>query len=203
MKINVPLRRKDAEIEVSPCIAEKIIELSADLFNHFSENMLNDYDFIIENIDCMYQDINGVNHCLLVLGEGRDDGILVESEGSAYARYSAFVPNARQLWSQNQIYEPALQDFCSRMQAAMNEIIRNAPDRQQEGMLRIPLSDFESIYGEYPPDAVLLFKMLSGRSEFDSVELFEDEIIAQINPKYLPAENEQALETVSDPVISM
>lgn len=98
MKINVPLRRKDAEIEVSPCIAEKIIELSADLFNHFSENMLNDYDFIIENIDCMYQDINGVNHCLLVLGEGRDDGILVESEGSAYARYSAFVPNARQLW---------------------------------------------------------------------------------------------------------
>ncbi len=85
----------------------------------------------------------------------------------------------------------------------MNEIICNAPNRQQEGMLRIPLSDFESIYGEYPPDAVLLFKMLSGRSEFDSVELFEDEIIAQINPKYLPAENEQALETVSDPVISM
>ncbi len=82
MKINVPLRRKDAEIEASPCNAEKIIELSADLFNHFSENMLNDYDFIIENIDCMYQDINGVNHCLLVLGEGRDDGILVESEGS-------------------------------------------------------------------------------------------------------------------------
>lgn len=82
MKINVPLRRKDAEIEVSPCIAEKIIELSADLFNHFSENMLNDYDFIIENIDCMYQDINGVNHCLLVLGEGRDEESLLSPKAA-------------------------------------------------------------------------------------------------------------------------
>ena len=96
MKINVPLRRKDTEIETSPCVVEKTVELSADWFDHFSQNLLNDYDFILENADCMYQEQNGVSHCLLVLGEGRDDGILVESEGSAYARYSAFVPNAKQ-----------------------------------------------------------------------------------------------------------
>ena len=34
----------------------------------------------------MYVDTEGVSHCLLVLGEGSDDGILVESEGSSYAR---------------------------------------------------------------------------------------------------------------------
>ena len=43
----------------------------------------------------MYQDRDGVSHCLLVLGEGEEDGILVESEGSLYARYSALLPNAR------------------------------------------------------------------------------------------------------------
>lgn len=203
MKINVPFRRKDTEIEISPCIVEKAVELPSELFEHFSENLLNDYDFILENIDCMYQDKDGMNHCLLVLGEGQEDGILVESEGSAYARYSAFVPNARQLWRQEQKYEPALQDFCDRMQTAMNEIIRTAPLHQQNEMLRIPLSDFNSSPGEYPLDAVLLYEMLNGRSEFDSVELFEDEIVAQLNPKYLPAEKEQDLENHSDPVLSM
>lgn len=203
MKINVPFRRKDTEIEVNPCIVEKSIELPSELFEHFSENLLNDYDFILENTDCMYQNKNGVSHCLLILGEGQDDGILVESEGSTYARYSAFVPNARQLWRQEQKYEPALQVFCDRMQTAMNEIIRTAPLHQQNGMLRIPLSDFSPSPGEYPLDAVLLYKMLNGRSEFDSAELFEDEIIAQMNPQYLPAEKEQDLEESSDPVLSM
>lgn len=203
MKINVPFRRKDTEIEVNPCIVEKAVELPAELFEHFSENLLNDYDFILENIDCMYQDKDGVSHCLLILGEGQNDGILVESEGSAYARYSAFVPNARQLWRQEQKYEPALQDFCDRMQTAMNEIIRTAPLHQQNGMLRIPLSDFSPSPGEYPLDAVLLYEMLNGRSEFDSAELFEDEIIAQMNPQYLQSEKEQNLEDLSDPVLSM
>lgn len=203
MKINVPFRRKDTEIEISPCIVEKAVELPTELFKHFSENLLNDYDFILENIDCMYQDKDGMNHCLLILGEGQEDGILVESEGSAYARYSAFVPNARQLWRQEQKYELALQDFCDRMQTAMNEIIRTAPLHQQNGMLRIPFSDFNPSPGEYPLDAVLLYEMLNSRSEFDSVELFEDEIVAQLNPKYLPVEKEQDLENHSDPVLSM
>ena len=101
MKINIPFRRKDSEIETSPCVVEKTVELSADWFDRFSQNLLNDYDFILENIDHMYQDNNGVNHCLLVLCEERDDGIIVESEGSSYARYSAYFPCARKLIQQS------------------------------------------------------------------------------------------------------
>lgn len=209
MKINVPFRRKDTEIETSPCVVEKTVELSADWFDHFSENLLNDYDFILENTDCMYQEQNGINHCLLVLGAGRDDGILVESEGSAYARYSAFVPNARQILRQEQQYAPVLQDYCDRMQAAMNEIVRTAPFRQQDGMLRILLSDFNPSPGEYQLDAAMLCEMLRGQPEFDAVELFEDEIIMQMNPQYVPAEKEQRQSDEqdwsepSDPVLSM
>lgn len=209
MKINVPLRRKDTEIEASPCVVEKTVELSADWFDHFSQNLLNDYDFILENSDCMYQEQNGVNHCLLVLGADRDDGILVESEGSAYARYSAFVPNARQILQQDQRYEPALQNYCDRMQAAMDEIVQTAPSRQQDGMLHILLSDFSPNPGEYPLDTAMLCEMLSGQPEFDAVELFEDEIIMQMNPQYVPEEkelrqsDEQDWSEPSDPVLSM
>lgn len=62
--------------------------------------MLSNYKFIDQNKERMYVDENNVYHCLLVLGENQDDGILIESEGSSYARYSSFIPNARQLVNQ-------------------------------------------------------------------------------------------------------
>jgi len=34
---------------------------------------------------------------MLVLGEGCDDGILVDSQGATYARYASFAPGAREL----------------------------------------------------------------------------------------------------------
>ena len=58
--------------------------------------MLNDYDFIADYANETYDD-GERKHCLLVLGEGEDDGILVCSEGSFYARYSAYLPKARQI----------------------------------------------------------------------------------------------------------
>ena len=51
MKINIPFRRKDSEIETSPCVVEKTAELPAEQFDHFSENLLNAYDFLFDNID--------------------------------------------------------------------------------------------------------------------------------------------------------
>jgi hypothetical protein len=41
----------------------------------------------------MSVDPDGTMHCLLVTGEGREDGILVQSSGYDYARYAAHVPH--------------------------------------------------------------------------------------------------------------
>lgn len=49
---------------------------------------------IAANAGLMMTDGEGVRHCLLVMGEHRTDGLLIESEGSAYARYAAYVPDA-------------------------------------------------------------------------------------------------------------
>lgn len=198
MIFNIPLRRKDTEVEAVPCTVEKSVTLSAEEFAHFSQNLMNHYDFIRENIDRMYQDENGVNHCLLVLGEGCTDGILVESEGSTYARYSAFVPNARRLLQQ---YDPALQSFCDRMQAKMERIVRTASLHQENGMVRIPLATLAPASGEYPLDATLLSEMLSGQPEFQAVELFENEIVMQMDPKDTMAE--QGRNDYYDPVFSL
>ena len=88
-------RRKEPVLQQDECEIEKVVELSREEFHHFKNNLLDDYDFISENSDLMCVDKTGTVHCILVLGDDYDEGILVNSEGSSYARYSALLPNAR------------------------------------------------------------------------------------------------------------
>ena len=70
----------------------KTIRLPAAQFQSLLVAPLRDYDFIKEHADLMHCDENNVFHCLLLTGEGRNDGLLVESEGYGYCRYAAYVP---------------------------------------------------------------------------------------------------------------
>jgi hypothetical protein len=95
MKINARFERKENAVDVNEAQIDKIIELSGEVFDSFSRSMLRDYDFIAEFGRNMYVGSDGVTHCMLVLGEGNPDGILINSEGGAYGRYTAYLPNAR------------------------------------------------------------------------------------------------------------
>lgn len=74
----------------------KIIQLSAQQFQHFSANLLRDMPFLISNKHLTGYD-KGVTRCLLVTTRRHRDGILVDCQGFDYARYSAYVPNKRAL----------------------------------------------------------------------------------------------------------
>ena len=89
------LLRKESELRINKCKVEAVVELDRVHFYDFKNHLFDNQEFIKEHKNLMYQDRDGVNHCLLVLGEGEADGILVESEGSLYARYSAPLPNGR------------------------------------------------------------------------------------------------------------
>ena len=93
--------RKEPEVLASEFCVEKVITLPAEKYTAFSQNLLRDHDFIREHADLM-REKDGVWHCLLVAGEGMEEGILVESEGSAYARYYAFVPCVKEIIEQYQ-----------------------------------------------------------------------------------------------------
>jgi hypothetical protein len=92
---NAIFHRKESSFETTPCIIEKAITLSDTEYDNFRGNMLKDYDFISDNKESMFVDTNGTTHCLLVLGENKDDGVLIDSQGFNYSRYSSFLPNAR------------------------------------------------------------------------------------------------------------
>ena len=79
-----------------PAQRDKVIELPSPRFQQFSRALLADYDFIAENKNAIRHD-EDARHCLLVLDAEGMDGFLVDPQGHNYARYSAFVPNARSL----------------------------------------------------------------------------------------------------------
>jgi len=72
-------------------VIEKVVELEQAEYDEFANNLLDDRDFIEENKDLMFVDTNDVWHCILVKAKGATDGILVESEGYEYARYTAYL----------------------------------------------------------------------------------------------------------------
>ena len=117
MKMNVCWRRKDTQIETDPCVIQDVIELPESEYARFYQNLLDDYDFIAEHQDAMFYK-DGQEHARLVLGEGQKDGILVSSEGTNYARYSSFIPHAREI-VQDDIRR--LADYCIREGTANSE----------------------------------------------------------------------------------
>lgn len=94
LKTKAIFERKIDDFLAKDCAIEKVIRLSGTEYDTFIHNMLRDFDFIKDNIDIMGIDDKGIFHCLLVVGEDRADGILIESEGYGYARYASFLPNA-------------------------------------------------------------------------------------------------------------
>ena len=96
MIIQAELKCKQTGCEADPCAVDKVIELPSLRFQQFSRALLADYDFIAENKDSIQRD-EDARHCLLILDAEGTDGFLVDPQGYNYARYSAFVPNARSL----------------------------------------------------------------------------------------------------------
>ena len=96
MIIQAELKCKQTGCEADPCAVDKVIELPSQRFQQFSRALLADYDFIAENKNAIRRD-GDTRHCLLILDADGTDGFLADPQGYNYARYSAFVPNARSL----------------------------------------------------------------------------------------------------------
>lgn len=102
MVINVQLRSKQEEIQPVRCAIACVVELSNVEFYDFQFNPLKDHDFIREHLPDLKTDEFHAIPCMLVLGDGVDDGILVDPQGYDYARYTAYIPMARQLFQNEQ-----------------------------------------------------------------------------------------------------
>ena len=93
MQIKANLLRKPSNLRPSLCQVEKVVEIPGLEFEQFLIDPQQELPFIAENCVMMHE-WNGINHCLLVLGKDRRDGVLVQSDGKSHALYAAHVPEA-------------------------------------------------------------------------------------------------------------
>ena len=94
MKINATFQGKQLAMEEEPCEVRKVISLPDKEYAFFKKHLMYEYDFLRKNADQMGFR-NGTRQCVLVMGESFEDGILVDSSGYGYARYTAPFLGAR------------------------------------------------------------------------------------------------------------
>lgn len=75
-------------------VVEKVVVLSHSEFVSFQSDLCADRAFIRKYNDDMYLAQDGKWHCLLVIGAGERDGILIEAEDFSYPRYTALLRDA-------------------------------------------------------------------------------------------------------------
>lgn len=181
MYINVVLDRKNPSFETTMCKIEKVIILPEKEYKRFRENMIADKKYIEQNRELMRYKDDGVAHTVLILGAGEKDGVIVESEGSSYARYAGFAPNISEY-------------IRLKLNEMIDEIIKEGTEYTQEGNYII---SFEEIHNKYKVDLKCLQElfndMLLKREEVSDVEYTEEGIDINFYLNYCPNANETEL----------
>jgi len=89
--------------EPADCIVEKAIAVPHEEYSALINITDNCYDFIADNQECMYYDKDNNSHCLLIYDEESGDGILINADGCNFAKYSAFIPHAKEMIEQHDL----------------------------------------------------------------------------------------------------
>lgn len=162
MIVQAYLERKPESLCTVPCQVEKVVELSAQDFDAFVFNPLAAREFIAENKKLMRSE--GIkNHCLLVLGRDRADGVLVNSEGTDQVRYAAYLPCARIIVNAavEQAAEWIVQEGMKDSAGSRTFGIRFSELQKQTGLVVSPDNGI----------GPMLLEMLKCRSEIENVEM--------------------------------
>lgn len=120
---------------------KKTVTVPAGKLEEMLRHPMRRHEAIVENTDVMGVDGEGVYHCLLVTGEGRQDGLLVESDGSGYARYASYVPEATAL------RYPTLSKLNRELAAAVDAIIAEGTSRTRSGNWTVNFAELEDMTG--------------------------------------------------------
>ncbi len=94
--LNIPLIGKEPCHEPDKCVVEKAIPISHSEFEELNSKLL-ERNYHIEQYKELMLEANGVNHCILLYDRSSGDGLLINSEGCGYARYSQYIPHAKDI----------------------------------------------------------------------------------------------------------
>ena len=189
MKGTTQFRRKDQEIFLDKFRVVAVTTLEPSQFEYFSKHLLDDFSFIEKFADGLCVREDGYADSLLVLNSESEDGILVNSEGSYYARYSSFLPYAK----------PMLK---KQIKEIVDEIIEGRFGELDKGNWYIGFDDikehFDLTVTKENGIGELIIEELESREEVDEIIASEDaiEITEYLNEVPESATREERLMTL-------
>lgn len=195
MIIQAELESTRPDFKPQSCSIDKVVELSSAEFAEFLENPFDGYSFIDEFNAENHRYKNNSQPCILVLGKDENDGVLIDTQGYNYARYSAYIPNARSLVNQEQY--PSLNTFTDEMRWMVDKYIQKAVDGQIDCQYSIDLNAIEREFRHAGFSEELFTDMLSDRPEIEHAETADGYCIVTIAEPYLRNDDEQNLRELS------
>lgn len=194
--LKIPLQRKDPEVHFEACQVDHVHTLSESEFRFFQHNLMLEHDFLRDyNLHHAAPPSEGVRNGVLILSSGSDDGILVCTEGYDYARYSAYVPYAKQILMLKQY--PALLDYGKQMADLADKCIQKAVTVGLPEQYKLSLEALGGEVSRQPFNAELFLEMLGNRPEVEDMELDGDDLLLTISQEYLPR-RDQELRALTD-----
>ena len=167
MKINAILRCKETEYKPKQYEVSEVIVVSDAEFRNVMKEPLKDRKYL--------KGRTGQDTCVLLLSENGDDGILIDTQGYDYPRYSAFIPKAKDIIN-------------SFVQTLANYAVSEGMQNSEDGMWGV---SNEEIYYHFGANlkkdnafGKMLAKELKRRCEIENVELVDDGIEYEVKRKY-------------------
>lgn len=96
MILNAVMNRKADCYETKKCVVEKVIDVHETEFKKMLEKPL-ERNYYLEPYRSLTGFYDDAYHCVLFVDQKSGDGLLVNSEGSDYARYSQYIPKAKDI----------------------------------------------------------------------------------------------------------
>lgn len=174
MKFKANFVEKPGNFQMDDCRIEKVVELSHEDFCRLKITPLVAQPFIMENKDCMFHR-DGVIHCLLALGQGSNDGVLIDAEKYDYARLAAYIPGMRDIVN-------------AEMDRAAELIIRDGTEKSMSACWCVYLKELEEQLGltvrEGSGFDSMLRAALKRRPEVSAVDMHDGCIEMEYHPEY-------------------
>ena len=174
MKFKANFTEKPVNFQMDDCQIEKVVELSHEDFCRLKITPLVEQPFIRENKGCMFHR-NGIIHCLLALGQGSNDGVLVDAEKYDYARLAAYIPGMRDIVN-------------AQMDRAADFIIRWGTENTTSGSWCVYFEDLEEHLDLTVREGSGLDSMLRAalkqRPEVSAVDMHDGCIETEYHPEY-------------------
>ena len=164
--LNADLNYKTVEFTPEKCTVEKIIEVSDTEFKTFYEKPMKSNYYLTP-----YKKLMGFYdesyHCVLLVNEKNGDGLLINSEGADYARYSQYIPNARDIVHQHE-QSLVLNDLKIHMDCCIDRWLKQNANESEFSISLTDLiddSNLAEIFVDYASD------VLCGDPRIDDCEL--------------------------------